>query len=525
LKLVTVFLLAFLGACSHDLDNIERPSDAVVKDQGADQGGPDLPGADSKVKPDLATVDAKVTPDMAKVDLPAPDAKVATPDAKVPTPDLAPKPDLAPPDMSTCGNLSKEPYEACDHSVPLTNDDCSNYVGSTLGKVTCTKQCKIDTSGCYKILGGGEFQLTYSGGAYFAAAAANSKMALTAFIDYTAPTWDIKASRFTTKVIDDKKAVPVASGVSGASTATIDVASNGTGFLVVWLEKASGIRGVLLNSNGMLDTGAKPFSICANTYNTKASSYPRVTSDGSGYFVVWGDNRTVPKETGNPIRIFGARVDSKGIVLDCNKDVPILVSHDHSAYHGVGYPDVAFAGGNYLVVWHVHVQKKVTEKNIAGVRVSKAGKVLDAKDIPLTSVMGDQRYPVVAGAASQFLVAWEDLSGTKPFLGGTRVQSATGNVLDPKGMTIAAPGAAPWLWPAVASDGKDYLVVYFENKKYGEVFAQRVLKDGKVATASPIKLTNTNNKWESYPSVTLYKGAFFITYRIGSYIHGRRVSF
>jgi len=66
-----------------------------------------------------------------------------------------------------------------------------------------------------------------------------------------------------------------------------------------------------------------------------------VASDGTGYLVIWSDRRIGKKISD----IYAARVSKEGVVLD---SCGIVVSR---AYGQKNWPAVAFDGTNYVAVW------------------------------------------------------------------------------------------------------------------------------------------------------------------------------
>ncbi|MEO0074099.1 MAG: hypothetical protein ABIK43_05525, partial [candidate division WOR-3 bacterium] len=171
------------------------------------------------------------------------------------------------------------------------------------------------------------------------------------------------------------------------------VAFCGTNFLVVWHDWRGDdcdiygarvtVGGVVLEPQGIVISTTVMEQLC-----------PAVAFGGTNYLVVWHDSR------GGDYDIYGARVTPAGTVLDPQG---IAIS---SATDDQGYPAVAFDGSNYLVVWADW--RTVSYSDVYGARVSPAGVVLDSQGIAISSAAYDQWYPDVAFDGTNYLVVWMD---------------------------------------------------------------------------------------------------------------------
>jgi hypothetical protein len=152
---------------------------------------------------------------------------------------------------------------------------------------------------------------------------------------------------------------------------------------------------------------------------------PAVATDGSGFLVVWDDQRSPDSSEHD---IYAARVDADGNTLDPSG---IAVS----TRPGMEYePDVSFDGTNYLVAWTDSTGFNRSEVRAA--RVSPDGKVLDPDGIVLTAQdqLGGYR-PHIAFDGTNSLVVYENCYCMK----GVRV-SPEGTILDPGGFWISTTG-------------------------------------------------------------------------------------
>jgi hypothetical protein len=158
------------------------------------------------------------------------------------------------------------------------------------------------------------------------------------------------------------------------------------------------------------------------------------------------------------------------------------------------WPEIAFAGGQYLAVWEDH---RLRRSVLYGGRITVEGTELDPLGFPildepaadlLSPHTGPAHDYAVASDGTDFLVVTA-LAGSGGGLGlrGVRV-SAAGEVLDPDGFVIANArdsGVSRQGSPALAFDGEHYLVAWTEaawdsSSADDGVYWARVHPDGTV---------------------------------------------
>jgi hypothetical protein len=171
--------------------------------------------------------------------------------------------------------------------------------------------------------------------------------------------------------------------------------------------------------------------------NSRASD---VTSDGTGYFVVWQDQRASRGDD-----IFAARVTAAGEVVD-------LEGIRVAAVAGVQQnPVAAFVGTGYVVAWE-HVVA-AGNSDIAAAFVSPSGAVTQLGTIAGTEA--NETLPAIAARGGEALLVWQNGSDV---LGA---QFAAGAFT--AALPIAA-GANVEKEPAVSGNpGGDYLVTFTET--------------------------------------------------------------
>ena len=200
--------------------------------------------------------------------------------------------------------------------------------------------------------------------------------------------------------------------------------------------------------------------------------YPAVACGDSNWLVAWQDSRERPQR----YDIYCARVTPGGAVLD--PDGIAVCTADESQT----YPQVAFDGTNWLVVWEDR-RRGYNNYEVYGARVSQDGTVLDADGFNISNNPEDLGSPSVCFGGTDYLVAWEDEhGGTYDKVYGTRV-ATDGSVLDTP-FNISG-GAGP-RQASIAHDGANWLVAW-EN---GDIKCTRVAPDGTLPDSVPLVLSS-----------------------------------
>src|SRR5262249_55055121 len=131
---------------------------------------------------------------------------------------------------------------------------------------------------------------------------------------------------------------------------------------------------------------------------------------------------------------------------------------------GQPMPSIAFDGTNYLVVWCCNPQPDLSQR-LSAARVSRAGAVLDAPSLTLSSPPVGPGNVRVAFAGTSYLVVWD---GSLP---GDRSINIFGSYVSPNGVAAAPQGiqisslpadvSLPIAYvPAVGASPNGFLVVW-----------------------------------------------------------------
>lgn len=203
--------------------------------------------------------------------------------------------------------------------------------------------------------------------------------------------------------------------------------------------------------------------------------HPSAAFGDGVYLVAWCDgSRQIDRPTAD---IYCARIAAEtGKLLD-PKGIVVCSAPDLQEW-----PEVAFDGTNFLIVWQDFRSGK--QFDIYAARVSPRGTVLDQDGFGVATTLHNQGRPDAAFASGRYLIAWMD-ARQYPVYGiyAARVTPA-GEVLDPQGLTLDVEDSAKiaslrppkptWMgehdywWdklasrylPAVASNGRQCLVAY-----------------------------------------------------------------
>ncbi|WP_437929328.1 hypothetical protein WMF37_08660 [Sorangium sp. So ce291] len=271
---------------------------------------------------------------------------------------------------------------------------------------------------------------------------------------------------------------PVLSPAPGAAPAA---AFNGTQYLVAWIDRRAprpSLYGARLARDGaVLDPyGIVLLDDLATESLLEPWAMPAVATDGDDFLVVMA--------RGGQLR--GVRVDPGGVVLDPTGFAISTVDA------GIGAPEVAFDGKNYLVAWPRAGDTDVAPQGIYTARVTPGGAVLDAGGS--LAVEG----PVCGALAVSFdgtnhLLTWRGApDSTGPAIHGARVSPA-GVVLDPSGFSISAPLASGCDKQDVAAsfDGSNHVVLWSDSPEVDgqlvtSIRGARVTPEGSVLDPVPL---------------------------------------
>lgn len=152
-------------------------------------------------------------------------------------------------------------------------------------------------------------------------------------------------------------------------------------------------------------------------------------------------------------------------------------------------PSVATNGLSTLVVWQDDRGAfDNSTYHIYGALVRPDGSLIEKTNVALAVAPGAQTHPAVAWTGKNYLVVWQDTRNGSADIFGARV-SVQGAVLDPSGIAIGT-GPRDQTTPAIASDGRESLVVWSQNDTSSgwDVAGQRVDMAGHLVRSGSTKI-------------------------------------
>jgi hypothetical protein len=268
-------------------------------------------------------------------------------------------------------------------------------------------------------------------------------------------------------VVLDSAGVVIGDNPSGQYGVQPSVASNGSGWLVVWQvldtgSTSSTVTAARVSTGGVvLDPAGVTLGVSAFITNVA------VASNGTDYLVGWTNHG-----------IWAGRVTALGAALDPSA-IPVAVANFNQ-----GTPAISWNGTSYLVAWEVGYAW--TGSGIFAARVAPSGTVLDVGASVIT-VSPSAASPSVASDGDNWLVTWlggpAGVFARRVTAAGVPLDSATIPAIPGvKGslLGVAWDGRQPWLtWQAQLGGVADVFA-------FSDVYATRLSAVGASLDASPI---------------------------------------
>lgn len=288
-------------------------------------------------------------------------------------------------------------------------------------------------------------------------------------------TWLDEGDLVATRVSSDGSVLGATIDIaSPGASASVALASDGTGWAVVWAGTAGGnaaVRGARIASDGrVLDPGG--VVILPETYFIRANLALAFSTDR--YLLVWPEWTSAKLDD-----VLGHRLSR---TLQKMESSPLTLG---STVNYDGPPAVAGNGSEFYLVW----KERDTNgwvNGIAGTRVSLAG----VAATPGGTAIGDRRSwgdaPDVAWDGSQWVAAW-----TADGVWAARVTSG-GTVRDPAGIRIGGATAFDMRDAAVAASftgGARVIWQDYRNHRENDIWGGGVTSGGSPATERAVSLS------------------------------------
>jgi hypothetical protein len=274
-----------------------------------------------------------------------------------------------------------------------------------------------------------------------------------------------------------------------------DLVYAGDEYLLVWTENfptgsEGAVRGqrltqTLATTGGLIDL---------NPYSPTKGKNPRVTTDGSSFFVAWFEDRYF-----GWAQVFATRVSHAGTVQD-PAGIAVTPTSDYAQFT----PQVAWDGTRWLVGYHT--------SDLLVSRVSVAGTLLDASGMVVKAGAGTDCQPaMVARTGGGVRFAWKDsrVGGPNPEDIYSIAASATGTPGAEVCLSLAAPRQTGGR--LVAGGGGHLLVFRSQISGRSRIVAQRMGASGVVLDAEPIEVAAGPNL--SSPAVAWNGSLFLVTWQ------------
>ncbi|MFL5351916.1 hypothetical protein [Archangium sp.] len=272
---------------------------------------------------------------------------------------------------------------------------------------------------------------------------------------------------------------------------------------VVWEDTRNGksdIFGARVKDTEVLD----PEGLALSTASGRQHE-PRMAAVGDKAFVLWTDERS----TGHS-RIRGTRLTADGTVIN-RAGFPVSAERFEREEHA----NLACGSAHCFVAYESHSPMEKASgfpasRFVLGTRLKPSRGALDVPALELTTAQPAQHSPAVAWGRGGYLVVWQEFR----HLEGPTIVAARmlpdGQVAEPQGLELpSAPGSSR---PAVAFDGREFLVVWQEPHPEGEdLRGARVSASGELLDRDSIPIS-TAPLHQLSPSVAGGAGRFFVTW-------------
>ena len=275
------------------------------------------------------------------------------------------------------------------------------------------------------------------------------------------------------------------------------VAFNGVNYLVVWVELSpAAIKGQLITRSGVFI--GEEIAVSPSDHTPVVDGVD-VASDGTDFLVVW----TRDDDTG--VDTWGQRIKGNGTLDGVPFEIGVssTIDRDPSIFYGDGKYLVAWERGTD---YYLNSSRNIYATLID----ASNGNQTDPFPITTGSNLNGTKFRCggstgISFDGTNFIVAWHSNNGGMQKVNANRISPTTGELLDGLDGILLDEGiyvdCAPWV-PQVAFDGNSWLVVW--NKNEGSdpetLLGVRVSGNGDILDQSLVTLSKVNDS-SSYKEV------------------------
>ncbi|HXK60800.1 MAG TPA: hypothetical protein PLP42_13000 [Acidobacteriota bacterium] len=298
----------------------------------------------------------------------------------------------------------------------------------------------------------------------------------------------------------DRSGNPVGDPFPIVTTPGIDkvpvVASNGDHYLVAWVDALNST----INATVVTVTGSLPANDMAIPI-VPISPFgpvprPAIASNGHDFLIVWDEGTGFSGDDETDLTGCLVRVDPDGSVVPTVCDIPL------GSPEGDYAPSVAFGKESFLVTWFSGSYRSgAWEWDIFGRIVSSDGQTVSDEFAIATGPLG-QTESAVSSDGTNFLVAWQDnRNGLDYDLYAARV-SESGALLDDPPIPVNPDAGSGGRFPRIAHNGQNWLIVWQEDSsELRFVFGTQIASDGSVLEPSSVPISVWSDDLPYFPAV------------------------
>lgn len=317
---------------------------------------------------------------------------------------------------------------------------------------------------------------------------------------------DVRGVKVTAAATTLTAGTPIVVSAAANSETDATTAWNGSTFFSVWLdtrEKSQTLWGAPISADGSPGPAARLFANPAGPITYGAMSPPRITSNGSGFYVTFAATQTGCVDACLPRSVFGFALDAQGVIQGPVTD--LLPSGGNVT--SVDAPDVAWNGSEYLVVY----QEESDGLSIAGRRLAAGGAPLDDVVLRISPVtpgfQESRKAPSIAFDGTQYFVAWQTTRPTANNIAvghiyGTRV-SKEGGALD--GELVICNAFLLQGSPRVAAHPRNGFFVVWDDYRTSldsaDIYGGRISSEGQLLDGDKGRVIANGEADESRPTV------------------------